>query len=603
MISTIQPPKNVSEPSVVSNTPVAPTTYKPTTNTVPTFGEQSPSVLDLQKQLNAKGAGLVEDAKYGLKTQEAYQRLMGTEIPKTDINTSPTANKAPVDEPITYVTKEFADTHDMNNPAYKNYRVTENGSAPLTDEEKLKQAENDFQIKAKSVEDTITNIQNGTIPLSAGEQAQVDGLKQAFTQLIEQQKLINEGASGIANVRGFQTGSAEYDPNFQIRTIGSIITAGANKVADLNIKMASAVAELTQAFKDNNITRTKSAWDIYQTASKARTDSLNKTIEATNKKIKEIQDRKQKVEDDINQIAIDMKKNGAPKEAIDAVTSSTSVSDAIGNAGDYLQTASGELGDYLFYKRETMAKGLTPLDYTTFRDREEQKKANREANKSYSSAFNAAKGKADAEAKYGTGEGGPLYAGMKSNTATAVRSKVTKFSSEPVVTNFSTIQEGYNLSKSLSNTTTNPVDDQSLIYAYAKVMDPNSVVKEGEYATVKKYSQSWTDAYGKSVNQAINGTGFLTEKARENIKKGIESKYKSTMKSYDNIYNQYSEGINKITGGKNGEDFLIDYKIGIDAKTKVDDYVKSNPTEAETVAKLYELPGWTEEDVSEYLNL
>lgn len=33
-------------------------------------------------------------------------------------------------------------------------------------------------------------------------------------------------------------------------------------------------------------------------------------------------------------------------------------------------------------------------------------------------------------------------------------------------------------------------DDQALIYTFAKVMDPNSVVRESEYDTVQRFSQS-----------------------------------------------------------------------------------------------------------------
>lgn len=65
------------------------------------------------------------------------------------------------------------------------------------------------------------------------------------------------------------------------------------------------------------------------------------------------------------------------------------------------------------------------------------------------------------------------------------------------MTNFNQIQEGYLLTKSLDNKTTNPTDDQALIYSLAKTLDPGSVVREGEYATVQKYAQSWVDAYGK----------------------------------------------------------------------------------------------------------
>ena len=87
---------------------------------------------------------------------------------------------------------------------------------------KLAQTEEDYFTQAENVSKTITNIQNGTVPLSAGEQAQIDGLKQQFQGLIEDQKLTNINSEGVANIRGFQTGSAEYDPTFQVKTIGSI---------------------------------------------------------------------------------------------------------------------------------------------------------------------------------------------------------------------------------------------------------------------------------------------------------------------------------------------------------------------------------------------
>jgi len=154
-----------------------------------------------------------------------------------------------------------------------------------------------------------------------------------------------------------------------------------------------------------------------------------------------------------------------------------------------------------------------------------------------------------------------LYSGLKSPTATAVRWQVSAFKSEPTVTNFNQIQEWYLLTKSISDKTKNPTDDQALIYSLAKALDPGSVVREGEYATVQKYAQSWVDAYGTWVSQALNGTWFLSEKARKNIKSTIESKYNTSKKTYDNLYKQYEEGINSLTGRQDGAKFIKDYTV------------------------------------------
>jgi len=157
------------------------------------------------------------------------------------------------------------------------------------------------------------------------------------------------------------------------------------------------------------------------------------------------------------------------------------------------------------------------------------------------------------------GDNPQLYTGLKPATATAVRSQVGAFKTEPLVQNFAVIQEGRNFAGSLDNKTTNPADDQALIYSLAKALDPGSVVREGEYATAQKYAQSWLAAYGKGVTQALAGTGFLSETARKNIKDTIETKYKSSLRSYNNLANQYEKGINDLTGRNDGSKFIRSY--------------------------------------------
>ena len=52
--------------------------YKQTNNKTATYGEKSQSVSDLQTKLNSMGANLKVDSMYGPKTQEAYNKYMGS---------------------------------------------------------------------------------------------------------------------------------------------------------------------------------------------------------------------------------------------------------------------------------------------------------------------------------------------------------------------------------------------------------------------------------------------------------------------------------------------------------------------------------------------
>jgi len=169
-------------------------------------------------------------------------------------------------------------------------------TTPQTPEQQLAAANQAYDDEYNKVSTSITNIQNGSVPLSEGEQAQITALQNEFKGLIEQQKLANISAGGTANIRGYQTGSAEYDPTFQTKTIGTIITAGLNKVADLNIKMAGAVAQLEQSFQDDDIKAIKEAWSMYSDYSNHKTDALNKTIDDAYQKMKDDRDYKMEQE-------------------------------------------------------------------------------------------------------------------------------------------------------------------------------------------------------------------------------------------------------------------------------------------------------------------
>lgn len=247
---------------------------------------------------------------------------------------------------------------------------------------------------AQTTFNTITNYQNGTIPLTAGEQAQVDGLKQQFQTLIDQQTLANTGAAGIANVRGYQTGAAEYDPTFQTEKIGAIVSAGANKIADLNTKMTSSVATLEQGFKDNDIKAVQQANDAYQSAAKDRLAEINKQVDAAAQVVKDAAAAKQAETDKLNTAKLEAVKNGAPKALVNGATD---INDLINKAGDYMQTATGTLGDYLQYNKDAQASGITPTDFSTFKAAQDAQASKLKVSEAYGTAFATAKGKAAGE--------------------------------------------------------------------------------------------------------------------------------------------------------------------------------------------------------------
>ena len=265
-------------------------------------------------------------------------------------------------------------------------------------------------------------------------------------------------------------------------------------------------------------------------------------------------------------MAVAVAQNGAPSNVTSAMSKARTIEEALKIGGEYLaqipEYASGIIGEYQFYADQVMANGGNPMDFNEYQN-------------------------LDANRKIAIQKAG--IAGFDSQAVNLATRIADKFDANVITKNFAKMAEAKTLVDSLSNTTTNPADDQALIYAFAKAMDPDSVVREGEYATVQKYSQSWVKSYGKGIEQAINGTGFLSQQARENIKKTIESKYNAGKLNYDNFRNETASSMDSIAPGLS-DMFLKKYNVenvnqlsDSEARAKISDVYNSSPKNVQSM--------------------
>lgn len=148
------------------------------------------------------------------------------------------------------------------------------------------------------------------------------------------------------------------------------------------------------------------------------------------------------------------------------------------------------------------------------------------------------------------------------NIQASINQIVGAFDNEPIVRNYNVIGEGYQFAQSLADKT-NPTstDDQGLIYAFAKAMDPNSAVKEGEYISIQKYAQSMAQTGWANLERMVANQPFLTPEARANMVNTINSKFSSATQSYENLYNEYNRRIQEAKSGQIGGS-LTDYSSG-----------------------------------------
>jgi LysM repeat protein len=196
----------------------------------------------------------------------------------------------------------------------------------------------------------------------------------------------------------------------------------------------------------------------------------------------------------------------------------------------------------------------------------------------------------------GNGTGGLTLAQINST----VNSIAGAFYNEPIVKNYNTVQEGYQTIKSIGVNTKSPADDIAFIYAFAKIQDPNSVVREGEYNTIQKYAQTWADNFGFFAARIFSNTNFLTADAKQKMLNTLKPKvdtitnqYKQTRAEYDRqIQDAYAGKSRTITdytvpesappGGGGGSDYTIKagdtfYKLAQGMGTTVQALQSANP--------------------------
>jgi len=189
-----------------------------------------------------------------------------------------------------------------------------------------------------------------------------------------------------------------------------------------------------------------------------------------------------------------------------------------------------------------------------------------------------------------------ILSGLSVNGANAVKSASDKFDASPIVRDFNIIQRASGAAENvLKDINSRPDkkatagDDMSLMYLFAKAQDPNSVVRESEYANVADYFSTLPQAVQFKLSQIYKPApdGRLTDLARQNIAKGIKTLYSTNKQQYDNLKSETARQIDAVTGKKIGSDYLKSYESAYDTPT-------DNPDKAALDA------GYSQEEIDAY---
>lgn len=172
--------------------------------------------------------------------------------------------------------------------------------------------------------------------------------------------------------------------------ISSEEQAGVQRIADLESQKQQALAAATTAYSNQQWDRYSKLVDVADSTYTEQVDQLNKLQTAAAAQTKALNDAAEQEKTDtynqvtkpINDIASDVLKNTGDAKLAQSVASAPDVATAMALAGDAVQTGTGVVGEYLYYKRQAIAAGQQPVDFNTYQTVDANRKAKADASAS-----------------------------------------------------------------------------------------------------------------------------------------------------------------------------------------------------------------------------
>lgn len=503
----------------------------------------------LNPQFAGSGTGYYNGLKNNVSIGANYN--LGTPIttppvPTTNYGTSPTQSTTTLASE-NKKTQVVNNSNTLNGLAYKGLNVDSTGNLKFADGSMYSPDGTYTQPSSTNTdtEDTKINslLESMKTNLDASTKTNLDAIHKSYESLKEEQRNSNNSnLSSINNalLMGGVTGqgsSSQYAPISSQGIIAAQTNYGLKKIAQLDAEENNMLMEARKNQDSGNYKIAESQIGLIQDKRKEKIAAAQKLNENIAKQAEKLIEQKQTAfEDNLitelyasgikNPVEImkELNKQGNPLPVSRIANTLKAIQQ---NVGMDVASLNSDIDEYNYFSK---IEGGLPESITGLPIRSQQ----------LSEYIKQKKAK--------TETGNELTPAQVNST---VNSIAGAFDNEPVVKNHNVIQEGYQFANELANLKDpTSADDQGLVYAFAKAMDPNSAVKEGEYVTVQKYNQSLIQKGWANAKRIVKNEAFLTPEARQNMVKTIKSKYDASQKNYEQVSNEYQRQINDAYAGK-----------------------------------------------------
>lgn len=236
---------------------------------------------------------------------------------------------------------------------------------------------------ARNTQDTLDKLNqavNGAYPLKPEQQAQIDGVRRIYENLVKKQELANAQLTGGMTVAQNLYGMG--NTTIALGAIKQTIDDGISKIGDIQSKMVSDISKMESAFKSDNLQELKSAYESFSLNQKALQDNLD-GIQSTTTQIERDQKQQEataqlQADNDIRSLIATAQANGASADVINKMNEALlkhDMSAAAKAGGELLMSAPGVVGEYYAYVRDAKSRGQIPMSFDDYQTKDANRKA------------------------------------------------------------------------------------------------------------------------------------------------------------------------------------------------------------------------------------
>jgi len=390
----------------------------------------------------------------------------------------------------------------------------------------------------------------------------IDAIKKNFQADQEQLAYSQKANKAVTKNSLLRAGTARYAPTVAAGIMSAEARADVRTLSKLQAQENVQIGEAMQAKQNNDfqilekrLAQIKDIRDQKRDLAKQMFDAMQKKQDQLNK--------------DIGDVVKELGKNGAPAEIIAGVQNAGSLGEAVANAGDYLQSGPGTVGEYLYYKRDAIAHGQVPMSYNEYADMDANRKR---------SIVNI--------------NGG----GLSSPEQTRFITITNKYQADPIITASLKANQIKQVADAIIADPNNTSNQLSSLYLFVKNLDPDSAVREGELSLANK-TQSYQQQFGNQLTRLGKGQVLSPAAAKELAiaTKALVSTWQETADRKTNLYKAQANNASPAIG-QAFDGYLTDYndynapadavQKENDFKDKVVSYGTTNPKEQAHIRQL-----------------